>query len=64
MKTRSEIIRKLVNDCIVSHNEEVIIQLILKLELEYKEIAELSTFGEYTGTWTHQQVLRYITEET
>ncbi|NDG28618.1 hypothetical protein EB118_00745 [bacterium] len=64
MKTRSEIIRKLVNDCIISHNEEVIIQLILKLELEYKEIAELSTFGEYTSTWTHQQVLRYITEET
>jgi hypothetical protein len=48
----------------MSHNEEVIIQLILKLELEYKEIAELSTFGEYTSTWTHQQVLRYITEET
>lgn len=57
-------IRKLLSDSILSHNEELIVNLIFKLEKEYIELAELSTFGEYNNTWTHQQVLKYVTEET
>lgn len=61
---RLELIRDLVADCLVSNNEEVIIQLIYTLETEYKEIAKLSTYGEYSDSWTHKQVLDYITYET
>jgi hypothetical protein len=29
--------------------------------LEYRQLAELSTMGEYKATWTHNDVLDYIT---
>ena len=61
---RLDAIRKLVNDSIYSHNEEVIINLIFKLEKEYVELAELSTMGEYKRNWIHSQVLDFVTKET
>ena len=60
---RLDSIRKLMSDSITSHNEEVIVSLIFKLEKEYVELAELSTMGEYKRNWTHQQVLDYVTKE-
>ena len=63
MKTRFEEISNLVNDCIISNNSVILVQLILQLEKDYKELAELSTFGEYSSDWTHEEVLDYITEE-
>jgi hypothetical protein len=51
----------LLNDCLISHNEDIIVQLIYRLELEYRQLAELSTMGEYKATWTHNDVLDYIT---
>jgi hypothetical protein len=38
--------------------------LIVQLEKDYRELAQLATFGEYKNDWTHEQVLDYITEET
>jgi len=61
---RMDSIRKLLSDSIYAHNEEVIVNLIFKLEKEYTELAELSTMGEYKRNWTHQQVLDYVTKET
>lgn len=60
---RLDSIRRLMGDSISSHNEEVIVNLIFKLEKEYVELAELSTMGEYKRNWTHQQVLDYVTKE-
>lgn len=60
---RLDAIRKLLSDSIYSHNEEVIVNLIFKLEKEYVELAKLSTFGEYKREWTHPQLLDYITKE-
>lgn len=54
-------INSLLNDCIISHNEDIIVQMIYRLELEYRELAELSTMGEYRATWTHSELLDYIT---
>jgi hypothetical protein len=54
-------INSLLNDCLISHNEDIIVQLIYRLELEYRQLAELSTMGEYKATWTHNDVLDYIT---
>lgn len=64
MKTRFEEIAQLVDDCIISNNTIVVIQLIVQLEKDYKEIAKLATLGRYEDTWTHHEVLNYITEET
>jgi hypothetical protein len=63
-KYRLDAIRKLIGDSIYSKNEEVIANLIFRLEKEYVELAELSTYGEYKRNWTHKQVLDFVTKET
>lgn len=57
-------IRDLVNQCIMSHNEEVLVNLIMRLEKDYIEIARLTTMGDYKASWTHREVLDYITYYT
>tara|TARA_B100001778_G_scaffold329149_1_gene329677 strand:+ start:937 stop:1143 length:207 start_codon:yes stop_codon:yes gene_type:complete len=63
-ESRHEILRALVNDCIISHNEGIIVRLLVQLEQEYQDLAKLATMGEYENDWTHQQVLNYVTLET
>lgn len=62
-KTRIDLIRELVEECFLTHNEEVLVKMIYNLEKDYREIAVLSTFGEYNDGWTHQQLLNYVTKE-
>lgn len=57
-------IETLVNDCHIAHQETIIVQLIYRLEKEYIELAELATMGNYKNSWTHKDVLNYITYET
>jgi hypothetical protein len=54
----------LVYECIATHNEEVLIELINSLKKEYIDLAKLSTFGEYQKEWTHEDVLNYVTYHT
>lgn len=61
---RLDAIRKLVGESVYSKNEEIIVNLIYRLEKEYVELAQLSTYGEYKRNWTHDQVLDFITKET
>jgi len=61
---RLENIRELISDCIFTNNIEIIVQLVYRLELEYKDIAKLATMGEYTNEWTHIDTMNYITYET
>ncbi len=61
---REKAIEILVSDCIISHQEGIIVKLIAELESDYIELAKLATMGEYSETWTHAQVLDYITYET
>ena len=58
-----EAIRELVNEAISTHNEEFIIQLIYKIQLEYYELARLATLDSFEVTWTHKQLLDYVTKE-
>ena len=64
MNNREEEISQLVQDCFIAHQEIILIKLIVQLEKEYKEIAQLSTLGEYNPNWTHKEVLDYITYNT
>lgn len=57
-------IEALVYECITSHNEMVLVDLIVNLEKEYIELAKLSTFGEYQTDWSHEDVLNYVTFNT
>jgi len=61
---REEMLAALVTDCIISHNEAIIVKLLAELEKQYQELARLSTMGEYKSDWTHKQVLDYVTYET
>ena len=55
----------LVYECIATHNEEVLVQLINSLKKQYNELAKLSTFGEYKQEeWSHEYVLNYVTYHT
>ena len=55
----------LVYECIATHNEEVLVQLINSLKKQYNELAKLSTFGEYKQEeWSHEDVLNYVTYHT
>ena len=63
-QSREKSIEKLVNDCVLAHQEAIIVQLIYRLEKEYKEVAMLARLGEYQETWTHQKLLDYVTYET
>ena len=56
-------IETLVADCILSHQEAIIVRLIEQLESDYVELAKLATMGEYKTNWTHREVLDYITYE-
>jgi len=64
MNDREKDIERLVSDCIIAHQETIIVKLISKLEQEYRDLANLATLGEYKNSWTHKEVLDYITYET
>ena len=59
-----EDISELVHECVLTHNEIILIELIYRLEKEYVELSELATLGEYKRTWSHQDVLNYMTYHT
>lgn len=56
-----ERLRNLVTECFLTHNQEVLVKMIYKLQQEYVEIAKLATLNEYKTTWTHKEVLDHIT---
>jgi hypothetical protein len=64
MDDREKAIEILISDCIIAHQESIIVKLISELERDYVELAKLATMGEYSEDWTHRQVLDYITYET
>jgi len=64
MDSREKAIETLVLDCIVAHQETILVKLISELEANYIELAKLSSMGEYQSSWTHKQLLDFITYET
>jgi hypothetical protein len=64
MNSRQQAIENLVLDSIVAHQESIIVKLITELESNYIELAKLSSMGEYQSSWTHKQLLDFITYET
>mgnify|MGYP003113677260 FL=1 len=59
-----EDIRTLVYECMLTHNEEIVIELIARLEKQYIDVSRLATLGEYNEGWSHEDVLNYMTYET
>ena len=53
----------LIEDCIHKNKLEFLAELIVRLEKEYIEIARLSTDDNYQESWTHKEVLDYLTYE-
>lgn len=56
-------IRDIVNEAISTGQQEFLVEIIHRLQEEYRELAKLSTFGQYNTKWTHKQTLDYITKE-
>ena len=44
---------------------EFLAKLFVRLQLEYVELAKLSTDGEYiTGDWSHEETMNFLTRGT
>jgi hypothetical protein len=56
-----EEIRDLVYECVLTHNEEVLIEWIDQLQTKYNQICRICTDDKYTEQWTHEEVLDHIT---
>lgn len=54
---------QLINECIKNNNLVFLATLICKLQKDYEDIAKLCTAGNYNPSWTHKQVLDFITYE-
>ena len=63
-KENRDSVESLVYECIATHNEMLLVQLIESLENDYTDLASLATFGEYERDWTHEDVLNYVTYHT
>lgn len=50
-----------VEDCVKNDKLEFLASILYKLQIEYNEICELSTDGEFQPSWTHKQVLDHLT---
>ena len=59
-----ENIEQLVYDCISTNNEIILVELIERLQEEYIELAQLSSYGEYKTSWSHLDLLNYLTYNT
>jgi len=56
-------IRQLVEEAIERHRIGFLVELICKLQDDYIDVARLATDNQYQSSWTHRQVLDYITYE-
>lgn len=56
-----DLIRSVVEDAMLSNDQEYLTMIITKLLTEYIEVAHLSTDGNYDPDWTHTDVLNYLT---
>jgi hypothetical protein len=62
-KQKVDDILKIIDECIKTHKLDFIANLIVTLQNDYKDLAELCTDGNYKLNWTHKQTLDYITYE-
>jgi hypothetical protein len=63
MDDNKENIRMLVEEAIKYHKIDFLVTLIAKFQSEYIDIAKLATEDQYQISWTHKQVLDFITYE-
>lgn len=63
MNTKKQQTIDLIEDCMHNNRIEFLAELIIRLESEYIEIARISTDDNYQPSWTHLQVLDYLTYE-
>lgn len=54
---------ELIEECMHNNRLEFLAELIIRLEGEYIEIARIATDDNYQPSWTHLQVLDYLTYE-
>lgn len=53
----------MIEECVFSNKLEFLAELIVRLEMEYIDIARIATDDNYDTNWTHIQVLDYMTYE-
>lgn len=51
----------IIDECIKTDRLTFLANMFITLQKDYQEVAYLSTDGEYKSSWTHKQVLDYLT---
>jgi|694.fasta_scaffold08351_20 hypothetical protein len=59
-KTRIDELNELIEECILTHNKKVIVNMIFNLENDYDILAKAATNNQYREGWSRQDVLNYI----
>jgi hypothetical protein len=54
-------VKSMVDECVKKGQTGFLSKLILKLQKDYIELAHLSSDGQYEDTWTHKNLLDYLT---
>jgi hypothetical protein len=62
MSREESTVLKMVEACIKKKETAFLAKLILKLQKDYLEVAKLSSDGRYKETWTHANLLDYLTK--
>lgn len=62
LRTRTDELKDLVEECFLVHRKDIIVNMLIKLESEYKQLAKLATCNKYTSGWTHDDVLKYVSD--
>jgi len=56
------VLSSMIGQLVSKGNQEFVARILVRLQLEYMELARLATDGEYeAGDWTHRDVMDFLT---
>jgi hypothetical protein len=58
---REKAMLSVVEDCVKQNKLDLLAKILYQMQSEYHEVCKLSTDGEYEVTWSHKDVLDYLT---
>jgi hypothetical protein len=58
---REKAMLAVVEDCVKKNKLDLLSKILCDLQSEYHEVCRLSTDGAYEVTWSHKDVLDYLT---
>ena len=58
---REKAMLAVIEDCVRQNKLDILAKILYQLQAEYYEVCKLATDGEFEVTWSHKDVLDYLT---